>query len=381
MSTKAWIQGMIVAVVSLPLLTANAANVQPSMLLIEQGVELNLNNCEYGRGSRVTESLKQSLTDSFIQYLANQARMDLADLLANSSTSTRVDSTAAIDFTQIASALKNHQQQLDFAEPYWQGNETCIQAKLILSPSAQQTAPSLNIDWQTSPTTVWQFSQAQVDMLQVDKNQQAFDAAMQQALQNSVSNNIQLVAEQGAGKFALLTKHANKIKLADVQNLFNDWQVLGQQQTQQNFTVQVLVSLNRQKLEQQLNTLVKKIATSSIYVSAEPFALKRQLLTLLTEHNITIANSVTAADMQVTAKSSMLEQANGYQNLIELEVTNLNKQIIWQWQNDPSLITVSNKQSHQVNQLIQAHMSLPQHQQTIIQQLEYLLIEQALIAK
>lgn len=382
MKALAWLKGLISAAAVTLSTTAQAAYEQPSMRMLEQGIELSQRSCEYGRGTRVVNDLKKSLSESFIHYLTNQAKSDLATLLAEKNTEqTSVDAVAAINFPQAAAGLKNHQQQLQFAEPSWQGNETCLQASLKLTPDSKTSQTALNIDWQTTPTTVWQFSQATVDMSVKplsNSKKSLEDIAMQQALQNAIANNIQLLAEQGASKFAILKKHANKIQLADIQNLYNGWQVLNKQASDITYTTQLLVSLNSPKLEQELSHLVKKVTDSSIYLSAEPFTLKRQLLSILTANNIRIANSANAADIHISAKASMLEQNNGYQNLIELEVTNLNKQVIWQWQNDPGLITVSNNQAQQMNQLIQAHMSLPQHQTLIIQQLEFLLLEQAL---
>ncbi|EWH08236.1 hypothetical protein DS2_18373 [Catenovulum agarivorans DS-2] len=371
----------IVIIASL-LTSAVSASEQLQMTLNQQGIELSKSACEYGRGSRVVDSLKDSLSKDYYNYLRQNARGDLAKILtATDQQITQINSAAAINFTQAATALNNNQLNLEFAEPYWQGNETCIQANLQLTANTATEHSKLNVNWQNSPSAVWQYSVASVDLAQINDLQSAKDAALQQALQNAVADNIKLIAQQGASKFALLAKHIDKIQLADIQNLMTDWQTLAESKQAQQFNLHVLVSLDSQKLEQQLNILLKKVTGTSIYITAEPFALKRQLITLLTEHNIQITSQPAHADLQLQAQASMLEQNNGYQNLIEIAVSHSKQKIIWQWQNDPQLITVSSQDTYKANQLIQAHMSLPQHKQTIIDQLEYLLIEQALVAE
>ncbi|WP_017443949.1 hypothetical protein [Gayadomonas joobiniege] len=348
-----------------------------AVTVTDDALILNDQVCEYGRGRTVADELERQIVLNFMQFLTRDNLLKVAEQTAKTK-----DLIAAIKPEAVRDALVNNQLALSNQKTFFQGSDTCLMAQLVLSPANMVQTETENGVWQL-PEVLFVYAQGQARI----ENPAAAYAAQQDAVINGLRKSLNLIEQKSPEILSFLKQYqqaefnalaTQALAEQDLSALLISQQSLLNYQDEKNVYSHLLVSIGSNELKQRFLAMINTVAESQLVLQASPLSLQQALRQLLTKQGITITEQRQMGRLQLTANSKMISVSRGYQALVELQLLDDKGNQLWGWQNQPSLMTVSNNTDSQLQQLLMAHLSLPDNQQTIIQQLDQALFRQAL---
>ncbi|MER2494233.1 hypothetical protein [Catenovulum sediminis] len=355
-----------------------SANLQASTITpVVEADSLTLEHslCEYGRGLTVIETLKENLDKQIVNYLTTDAKAQLSQRIESGSRSI----IAAINLEKSAAAIVSGQIKQEYQDPYLQGSETCLDASVKLTANLPQG--NTNHIWQSRPSLNFVYAKGSMEGTNEAAMQQAQQVAIADALQQSLnlltSSAPQTLAFLNAQQMQKFKQAAHQKLTADYKSLLNSWRVLNQYTKANVSYSHLLISIDTKTFESKLFDLIKLITDTQISIKSDNLQLSQQLKQLFTKRKLKVSPN-NNAQLQLNASAKMIKVNNGYQASIEITAKDTQGRTVMSWQNDPGLLTVSNNRQQTLNQLLLAHLSVPDNSEYITTHIESAVFDIAL---
>ncbi len=337
---------------------------QSSLALVEQG-------CAYGRGSMAIEGAKADALNNLRMFLKGQTSLSLSSddlklLDSQFDQTTRNALVSGIDQGLIAA---------NFDQPELMGDDTCINVR-VTSASFDKSQDNDSITWDSEPTVSVVVTGEGVSNKK--RGLTARQVAEQDAFRRAISQVLGVMVKSGYLQQSYSNMSADSVNddfnLQEVtrqslsmqsQGMISGWNEVSSQTKSNGTLVLTLdVTVERQKLEDNIQRLIKDLGQPAVYVNAHLPTVKATFNKALADMGFDLSSKPEQATIILDVQETQKQTPSGMQLKLLATMQDRFGNQYGQWENDPSLISLP-KTKEMLNELAAVHLALESNQQKI----------------
>ncbi|CAM4451681.1 hypothetical protein [Vibrio agarivorans] len=329
---------------------------QDTLALVEQG-------CAYGRGALAIESAKAEAFSNLRLFLNGETSLSLTD-----QESTLVNEHFSESQREaLVSGIEQGVIHANFDAPEILGDDTCVNVRL--TPPSESSDDGFEIEWDDEGiVSIVVIGEGKSD---ANRGLTARQAAEQDAFRRAISQVLGVMVKSGylnqSHSVMSASADSDEFNLHDVaiqslsldsQGMISGWNEISSQQRDDGmFLLTLDVTVEREKVNEKVMRLIDQLGNPSIYVDAKLPAVKSRFNAAFSEMGFDLAHSVEQSTVIMQIDEVEKVTPSGLQLALATRVLDRAGNQYGEWSNDPSLITLPNKEG-MLNELATVHLAL-----------------------